>query len=141
MKSILTLVLAGILLSTPALVQARTTQKKNQKASITELSPVYFDAGSAEIKNLDTVVQNAQWLKSNTHKVIVLEGHCDERGDREFNMRLGDRRARAVMKALLDEGVKENQLILMSHGKDRPVVKASNASGWSENRRVSFVVR
>lgn len=102
---------------------------------------VYFDVGDDAIKNQDVIHHNAAWMKGHPEKVVVLEGHCDERGDREYNLNLGDRRARAVMKALMEEGVPENQLVIISYGKDRPVVKARSENGWAENRRVNFVLR
>lgn len=102
---------------------------------------VYFDVGRDEIKNQEVIRHNAAWLKGHPEKVIVLEGHCDERGSREYNLNLGDRRARAVMKALMEQGVPENQLVIISYGKDRPLIRAHHEEGWAENRRVNFVLR
>lgn len=102
---------------------------------------VLFNVGSAEIIDESVIEHNARWLKANLDKVVVLEGHCDERGSRDFNIELGDRRARSVMKALMQRGVPENQLIIVSHGKDRPLVTARSENGWAQNRRVEFVVR
>lgn len=118
----------------------QTSQSAAPSPSTFKLA-VYFDVGDDAIKNQDVIRHNAAWLKGHPEKVIVLEGHCDERGDREYNLNLGDRRARAVMKALMEEGVPENQLVIISYGKDRPVVKARSENGWAENRRVNFVLR
>lgn len=122
--------------------QSSTKTSQNISAGPTQLySTLYFDAGSAEIKDESTIHNNARWLKANPDKVIVLEGHCDERGDRDYNLSLGDRRARVVMKALMELNVPENQLIIVSYGKDRPIIKSHSEKGWAQNRRVEFVLR
>lgn len=103
------------------------------------LTPVFFDVDKADIKDATPIDANAGWLMSNTDKVVVLEGHCDERGDRNYNLKLGDLRARAVMGALLSRGVKADQLIIVSYGKDRPL--EPGRQNWDKNRRVQLVVR
>ncbi len=144
MKKLFDIKIVLLALSLPLLFSTHSIAREKKvmkQSSITELSPVYFDAGRDQVKDSQIIIDNASWLKKNTDKVVVIEGHCDERGDSDYNMRLGDRRARSVMKALLDEGVSENQLILMSYGKSKPVVTKNNSNGWAENRRVSLVVR
>lgn len=108
---------------------------------IPDLETVYFDSDSVDILNDNVIGKNAAWLKGHKSRVVILEGHCDERGDRDYNYSLGDRRARTVLKELIDEGVSSDQLIVMSRGKDRPAVPAGSQSGWAKNRRVEFVVR
>lgn len=108
---------------------------------IPNLESVYFDSDSVDILNDNVIGKNAAWLKGHKSRVVILEGHCDERGDRDYNYSLGDRRARTVLKELIDEGVPSDQLIVMSRGKDRPAVPAGGQSGWAKNRRVEFVVR
>lgn len=108
---------------------------------IPNLESVYFDSDSVDILNAKAIEKNAEWLKGHKSRVVILEGHCDERGDRDYNYSLGDRRARTVLKELIDEGVSSDQLIVMSRGKDRPAVPAGGQSGWAKNRRVEFVVR
>lgn len=108
---------------------------------IPDLETVYFDSDSVDILNDNVIGKNAAWLKGHKSRVVILEGHCDERGDRDYNYSLGDRRARTVLKELIDEGVSPDQLIVMSRGKDRPAVPAGGQSGWAKNRRVELVVR
>lgn len=103
------------------------------------LSPIYFEVDQADFTETTAVDQNARWLLSNKDKVVVLEGHCDERGDWQYNVSLGDRRARNVMAALIARGVSENQLIIVSYGKDRPFTR--NKAELDKNRRVEFVIR
>lgn len=104
-------------------------------------SSLYFNVNEDQILDTKILQRNTRWIKSNPDKVIILEGHCDERGSREFNLELGDRRARSVMRALLEKGVSEDQLIVVSYGKDRPLITKRSEEGWAKNRRVDFVIR
>lgn len=116
--------------------------KSVQTGSTGSFKPsLLFDTGEDKIKNERILDENARWLKSHPDKVMILEGHCDERGSREFNLHLGDRRARAVAKGLMARGVPEKQLIIVSYGKDKPLVKTRSPQGWDENRQVHFVIR
>lgn len=81
----------------------------------------------------------AECLRENRVNV-TLEGHCDERGTEEYNMALGERRASAVKRYLVNLGVEENRLRTVSYGKERPVAYGSNEAAWAQNRRVEFVV-
>lgn len=121
-----------------------STQKNHSVSSNTQgapsklISSVYFDEDKTEIKDFNVIRHNAQWLKANLNKVIILEGYCDEQGSHEYNLRLGDQRSRVVMKALMEQGVSEKQLIIMSYGKSRSVPGAKN---HAQNRRVYFAIR
>lgn len=121
-----------------------STQKSHLVSSNTQgapsklISSIYFDEDKAEIKDFNAIRHNAQWLKANLNKVIILEGYCDEQGSHEYNLRLGDQRSRVVMKALMEQGVSEKQLIIMSYGKSRPLPGAKN---HAQNRRVYFAIR
>lgn len=123
----------------------KTTQQAPMATSLsapTQLEhSVYFELNSDAIKNIDVIKKNADWLKANTDKVVILAGHCDETGSDEYNMLLGDRRARSVMKSLMDEGVKENQLIILSYGKKQSPITNNNEKGRESKRRVDFVLR
>lgn len=134
MKNIFPLLVLILLAACHPQTKAKTSDEAKQV-----LAPIYFDVDQSDLRNEKTVEQNARWLLSNKDKVVVLEGHCDERGDRQYNIWLGDRRARSVMAALMARGVSENQLIIVSYGKDKPLVRKAN--GWDQNRRVEFVVR
>ncbi len=110
-------------------------------SSTPNLAPIYFDLGSDVPLQPEVIQKNAAWLKANPQKVVVLEGNCDELGNSEFNLKLGDRRARAVMKALMDEGVNESQVILISYGKEKPIIKTGSEKERARNRRVDFILR
>jgi len=101
---------------------------------------IYFHYDSAEIRQDQTaaVEYNAQWIKKNPHFQIRLEGHCDERGTEEYNVGLGDRRARSVKKQLVYLGVDPARLIPISFGEMRPAEKGHDEYAWSKNRRVEL---
>ena len=82
----------------------------------------------------------AQRLNANTLATVRLEGHADERGSREYNIGLGERRAQAVRRALLLNGVSANQITTVSYGEERPMAFGSNESSYQQNRRVEIVV-
>ena len=108
------------------------------------LAPVYFDYDQYTLKPEATAVleANAQLLKTKYQNVLVLiEGHCDERGTQEYNMVLGKRRALSAKKYLVDLGVSASQLTIVSYGEDRPFCKEHQPSCWQQNRRAHFVLR
>ena len=83
----------------------------------------------------DTLRKQAAWLRKNSDINIVLEGHADERGTREYNLALGERRANAAKDYLMTYGISENRISVISYGKERPVDSGSNPLSWSKNRR------
>ena len=83
----------------------------------------------------DTLRKQATWLRSNSEITVVLEGHADERGTREYNLALGERRANAAKDYLMTYGVSANRISVISYGKERPVDSGSNPLSWSKNRR------
>ncbi len=84
---------------------------------------------SAEILNVQ-----AEWLKADTSINIIIEGHCDERGTREYNLALGQRRADAVKRYLVNKGVNANRIKTISYGKERPVFVGTGEAVWAKNR-------
>jgi peptidoglycan-associated lipoprotein len=102
---------------------------------------IYFDFDSSEIKGEGpaVVAAHARYLASNPTVRVRLEGHTDERGSREYNIGLGERRAQAVRRALLLQGATETQLSTVSYGAERPAAAGSNEAAWSQNRRVEIV--
>ncbi len=94
-----------------------------------------FDKFSIKPKSRGTLERQAAWLKRNPNVTITVEGHCDERGTREYNLGLGQRRANAVKKYLMALGIAENRIATISYGKERPVALASTEAAWAQNRR------
>ncbi|WP_163123330.1 peptidoglycan-associated lipoprotein Pal [Acinetobacter portensis] len=101
---------------------------------------VHFDYDSSDLTAQDyqTLQAHAQFLMANANSRVALTGHTDERGTREYNMALGERRAKAVESFLVTTGVSANQLEAVSYGKEMPINSANNESAWKENRRVEI---
>jgi peptidoglycan-associated lipoprotein len=83
----------------------------------------------------DTLRKQAAWMRKNSELTFVIEGHADERGTREYNLALGERRANAAKDYLMTYGVSSNRLSVISYGKERPIDSGSNPLAWSKNRR------
>jgi peptidoglycan-associated lipoprotein len=83
----------------------------------------------------DTLRKQAAWLRENSNVNVVVEGHADERGTREYNLALGERRANAAKDYLMTYGVSADRISVISYGKERPVDSGSNPLSWSKNRR------
>ena len=86
-------------------------------------------------RSRDTLRKQAGWLRENSDVNVVLEGHADERGTREYNLALGERRANAAKDYLMTYGISSNRISVLSYGKERPVDSGSNPLAWSKNRR------
>ena len=86
-------------------------------------------------RSRDTLRKQAGWLRENSEVNVVLEGHADERGTREYNLALGERRANAAKDYLMTYGISSNRISVISYGKERPVDSGSNPLAWSKNRR------
>ena len=86
-------------------------------------------------RSRDTLRKQATWLRKNPDITVVLEGHADERGTREYNLALGERRANSAKDYLMTYGVSANRISVISYGKERPVDSGSNPLAWSKNRR------
>ncbi len=87
-----------------------------------------------------TLDRQSAWLKKNAQVRLVVEGHCDERGTREYNLALGERRANAARNYLVNQGIAANRLQTISYGKERPVALGHNEAAWAQNRRAVSVV-
>ena len=86
-------------------------------------------------RSRDTLRKQATWLRKNPDINVVLEGHADERGTREYNLALGERRANSAKDYLMTYGISANRISVISYGKERPVDSGSNPLAWSKNRR------
>jgi peptidoglycan-associated lipoprotein len=102
---------------------------------------IYFDFDKSEIKPefADLIAAHAKNLTSHPNLKMRLEGNTDERGTREYNIGLGERRAQAVRRALMLQGVTESQLTTVSYGAERPAAEGDDESAWAQNRRVDMV--
>ena len=103
---------------------------------------VFFDTDSAAISPLaqQTLARQATWLNQNPGVNVVVEGHADERGTREYNLALGARRADSARAFLISQGVAANRLRTISYGKERPAAACSAANCWAQNRRAVSVL-
>jgi peptidoglycan-associated lipoprotein len=103
---------------------------------------VFFDYDKSDIKaeGRQVLQRQADWLKKYSNVTVTVEGHCDERGTREYNLALGERRATAVKKMLVALGVPGNRVSTISYGKERPAVVGSNEAAYAQNRRGVTVV-
>jgi peptidoglycan-associated lipoprotein len=106
------------------------------------LKDVFFDFDKYDIRPSDAKVldTNATWLKTNNNLVLI-EGHCDERGTNEYNLALGERRAKATMNYLVGQGVQANRITIISYGKERPTCTEHSEGCWAKNRRAHFLVK
>jgi peptidoglycan-associated lipoprotein len=102
---------------------------------------LYFAFDSSELNEEGVAIADAwgQYLAANPNAKVRLEGHCDERGTREYNLGLGERRANAVLQALTSRGVGARQISVSSFGEERPVAMGHDESAWTQNRRVEIV--
>jgi len=94
-----------------------------------------FDKSDLSADSRRTLERQAAWLKQWSNQRLTVEGHCDERGTREYNLALGERRANAVKDYLVAQGVSASRLSTISYGKERPAVLGSNEAAWAQNRR------
>jgi len=114
---------------------------------IPELRDIYFDLGKAMIRPGDVKIldANAAWLRVNPGHLVLIEGHCDNRGatnkKNELNMDLGERRAQAAMNHLIAQGVHPSRITILSYGEERPQCTEESKQCWSQNRRSRFLVK
>ena len=99
-----------------------------------------FDSSALNAETEGTLMRQAAFLSANPALTVTIEGHCDERGTREYNLALGERRATAARDFLLAQGVDSARIRTISYGKERPAVAGSNESAWAKNRRAATVI-
>jgi peptidoglycan-associated lipoprotein len=106
------------------------------------LKTVYFDFNESSLTSStkDSLKNNADFLKANASVEVQVEGHADERGGHQYNLALGERRAKAVRDFLVAAGVAAKRITTISYGKERPVADGHDEAAWSKNRRANFVV-
>jgi len=124
-------------------VAATARPAPQEFVAVPELGDIHFDFDKYDIRQDDakTLDVNAAWLKSNATHLVLIEGHCDERGTNEYNMALGERRAKSAMDYLVSQGVRANRITIVSYGEERPLCTEHSEGCWSKNRRAHFLVK
>ena len=107
------------------------------------LKPIYFAFDAATIRPADAKIldANTAWLNANPGYLLLIEGHCDERGTSDYNLALGDRRAKAAMNHLVAQGIKSDRITVVSYGEERPACVEHDEACWSKNRRAQFLIK
>src|SRR5205085_10230952 len=111
--------------------------------AVADLKDIHFDFDKYDIRPGDakTLDGNAGWLKSNPNHLVLIEGHCDERGTNEYNLALGERRAKSTMNYLVSQGVQASRITIISYGEERPICSQKTEECWAQNRRAHFLVK
>ncbi len=112
----------------------------NPGGRIAEMDTIYFDYDKAGIRKdqLDRVEKNLKYLKDHPELKVMVEGHCDERGTTEYNLALGERRAKTVREYLVRNGIDASRIMVLSKGEESPAAQGNDESAWSQNRRAEF---
>lgn len=100
-----------------------------------------FDQARLSERDLRVLAMHAEYLRDFRNRSVLIEGHCDERGTREYNLALGERRAQAVQQYLSSAGVRSSQIEIVSYGEERPVDSGNTESAYAKNRRAEMVYR
>ena len=125
----------------PKAVTIISAPPEESDEAIYDLEMVYFAYDKSIITTAfgEALQRNYEWIAENPDVQIQLEGHCDERGTNEYNLALGERRAKAVFDYLISLGASPSQFSLVSFGEERPAEQGSNEVAWGKNRRVEFI--
>ena len=99
-----------------------------------------FDSSALSAEATAALDTQANWLRNHPETNVIVQGYCDERGTREYNLALGERRANAVKQYLVSQGIAEHRISTISYGKERPAVFGSNEAAWAQNRRAVTVL-
>ena len=145
-KKFLVIILAGVALSACATTKKQSGQMQSDVYTGTDTveylatgvkDRVFFATNKSTLTTAsrDTLRKQAAWMRKKKDLSFTIEGHADERGTREYNLALGERRANAVKDYLMTYGISGSRLSVISYGKERPVNSGSNPLAWSQNRR------
>ncbi|PCM45587.1 peptidoglycan-associated lipoprotein Pal [Marinobacter sp. ANT_B65] len=132
---------SGISSSSMTEEERMEAQQQAEQEALRDITTFYFDFDTSEIKPeaRDVLMAHARYLSSNPGQKVRLEGHGDERGSKEYNLALGERRANAVQRFLIVNGASRGQMETVSYGEEKPAVMGSSESAWAQNRRVELV--
>ncbi len=127
----------------PAQPAAATPPRPSEFSESPNLNDIHFDFDKYDIRAADAKILDADgaWLKQNANNLVLIEGHADERGTNEYNLALGERRAKATMNYLVSQGIQASRMTIISYGEERPVCTDKNEPCWSQNRRAHFLVK
>jgi len=114
-----------------------------QFVPVARLADIHFDYDAYQIRAEDARIldENAAWLRANPGSLVLIEGHTDERGTSEYNLSLGDLRARAALRYLVARGIPAARVVAISYGKERPLCTEHHDACWAENRRAHFLIK
>ena len=117
--------------------------RREEFTTVAELKTIHFDFDRARLRSeaVDALHMGADWLRRNPELLVLIEGHCDERGTNEYNLALGEQRARSAMDFLITQGVGADRITVLSHGREQPVCREQNEACWRQNRRADFKVK
>jgi len=125
--------------------EKRRRQAEEERAARQEFvnENIYFgfDDSSLTKKARQILAEKAEWLRKHSDVEVVIEGHCDERGTKEYNMALGQRRAQSIKNYLINAGIDSSRLATISYGEERPVDPRHNEMAWAKNRRGVFRIK
>jgi len=127
----------------PAPAAPATPPRPVEFAETANLKDIHFEFDKYDIRPGDAKIldANAAWLKQAASNLVLIEGHCDERGTNEYNLALGERRAKATMNYLVSQGIQASRITIISYGEERPSCAEKNEGCWSKNRRAHFLVK
>lgn len=113
----------------------------SDSGQINGLNTVHFDYDKSSLSATarKQLAENAEWLNKNPKSMLQIEGHCDSRGSVEYNLALGERRAKTVKNYLVSLGVASNRLKIISYGKEKPIVEGDSEQAFGKNRRANFL--
>jgi peptidoglycan-associated lipoprotein len=126
----------------PAPAPAPPAPPKEYRSNVA-LNQIFFAFDKADVRPDDakTLAASAAYLKANPNQLVLIEGHCDERGTSEYNLALGERRAKAAMNHLVSNGVEASRITTISYGKERPSCTEKNEACWAKNRNDTFLTK
>jgi peptidoglycan-associated lipoprotein len=122
---------------------ARAAPSPSEFFAVPDLRAIHFAFDRSDIRPGDRAIldANAEWLRAHPDHLVLIEGHCDERGTAEYNLALGERRARATMDYLVTRGIAETRMTITSYGFERPVCTQHTEGCWARNRRAVLLVK
>jgi len=127
----------------PKASDAAAPPREDNFVDVAALSPIHFDFDKAELRKdaVDTLTSHVAWLKDHADALLLIEGHCDERGTDEYNVALGERRAKSVSELLAAQGISPERISTTSFGRERPLCTTNTEECRMKNRRAEFRIK